>query len=151
MRAELCRFFEEAGEKGSCGVGVKAVERERVRRGSSSSSQALGAGGWAGFVAKKENLDIVAEAGLGIGATVLCVLRSLPEAETVVAEVDKSADSMEGVDVLLNQLARPRVGLAWAEPLVPAGGSMDPPFSSFCGEPVPGVVRSEYAILVSMG
>lgn len=101
--------------------------------------------------AKKENLDFVAEAGLGIGATVLGVLRSFPEAETVVAEVDKSADSMEGVDVLLNQLARPRAGFVWAEPLVPAGGSMDPPFSGFCGEPVPGVVRPEYVILVSIG
>lgn len=37
LRAEVCRFFEEAGEKGSCGVGVRAVARERVRRGSSSS------------------------------------------------------------------------------------------------------------------
>lgn len=144
----MCKFFEEAGEKGSCGVGVRAVERERLRRGSSpSSSYAVGVAGWAGLGEKKENLDFVAEAA---GATGMDMLRSLPAAETVV-EVGRSADSREGVDVLLNQPARPRAGAVWAGPLVPVSVGMEPPFSCFCGEPAPGVVRPEYVILVSMG
>lgn len=110
----------------------------------------MGKAGWAVLGAKKENLDFVAEAGLGVGATGVGMLRSLPEAETVV-EVEGSADSMEGVDVLLNQLARPRAGVVWAGPLVPVSAGMEPQFSCFCGEPPPGVVRSEYAMLVSMG
>lgn len=152
VRAEVCRFFEEAGEKGSCGVGVRAVGRERVSRGSSSlsSSYAVGVAGWAGLGAKKENLDFVAEAGLGAGPTGVTMLRSLPEAETVV-EVERSTDSMEGVDVLLNQLARPRPGMVWAGPLVPVRAGMEPKFSCFSGDPARGVVRSEYVMLVSMG
>lgn len=130
MRAEECRFFEEAGEKGSCGVGVRAVERERERRGSSSSSYVVGVTGWVGLGPKKENLDFTPEAGLGVGATGAGMLLSLPDAETVV-EVDRSVDSMEGVDVLLNQLARPRAGMVWGGPLVPASPGMEPKWSCF--------------------
>lgn len=151
VRAEVCRFLEEAGEKGSFGVGVSAVERERVRRGSSSSSSyAVGVAGWAGLGAKKENLDFAAEAGWGVGATELGMLLSLPEAETVV-EVVRSADSMEGVGLLLNQPARPRAGVVWAGPLVPVSAGMELKFSCFSGEPARGVVRSEYVMWVSMG
>lgn len=78
------------------------------------------------------------------------MLLSFPEAETVV-EVERSAGSMEGVDLLLNQPARPRAGAVWAGPFVPVSAGMEPKFSCFSGEPVLGVVRSEYVMLVSMG